>query len=93
MLADTDECNQNSTEELKMLCHTDAYCINTIGSYLCRCNNGFNGDGFRYCKGNFNFSEYKCRKIVRLCKLEFNSLFVVWSLIKFVSYEPKYFEN
>ncbi|XP_065053119.1 uncharacterized protein LOC135682248 [Rhopilema esculentum] len=49
-ISDTDECKQNATEELKMLCHTDAYCINTIGSYLCRCNNGFNGDGFRYCK-------------------------------------------
>ncbi|XP_028518446.1 neurotrypsin, partial [Exaiptasia diaphana] len=26
-------------------CHPDAFCTNTIGSYICQCNPGYNGDG------------------------------------------------
>lgn len=31
-------------------CHSNAKCINTIGSYDCICNKGFSGDGFN-CNG------------------------------------------
>ena len=27
-------------------CHMNATCINTIGSYDCKCDHGFSGDGF-----------------------------------------------
>ena len=49
--SDTDECNMNTTEQL---CSENAFCINTIGSYLCRCNVGFEGNGFSLCQGNFH---------------------------------------
>jgi len=48
-ISDTDECNLNATE-VNQLCHEDAFCINTIGSYLCRCNTGFHGNGFFLCE-------------------------------------------
>jgi hypothetical protein len=31
-------------------CHKDAICTDTIGSYTCKCKNGFEGDGIN-CKG------------------------------------------
>ncbi len=40
LLSDIDECAQNS-----FTCSSNAVCINTVGSYRCRCNAGFNGDG------------------------------------------------
>ena len=39
-LADIDECTRDDHE-----CHQDAECINTVGSYNCSCNLGFEGDG------------------------------------------------
>jgi len=40
MCVDNDECIQGTSA-----CHRDAACINTVGSYICQCNDGFNGDG------------------------------------------------
>ncbi|XP_031570204.1 nidogen-2-like [Actinia tenebrosa] len=37
---DIDECTTASP------CHVNATCINIPGSYACRCNDGFSGDGF-----------------------------------------------
>ena len=37
---DQDECELG-----KSFCHADATCINSPGSYLCQCNDGFVGDG------------------------------------------------
>ena len=42
---DNDECTGNGT-----LCHTNASCTNTEGSYNCKCNNGYKGDGYN-CQG------------------------------------------
>ena len=38
---DFDECANESD-----LCHLNASCINTVGSYDCECLSGFMGDGF-----------------------------------------------
>ena len=35
-------------------CAPDATCIDTLGSFECRCNEGFEGDGRTVCVGEFN---------------------------------------
>ncbi|EDS32341.1 laminin subunit gamma-3 [Culex quinquefasciatus] len=63
---DVDECELGLHD-----CHAQAECINTHGSYTCRCRKGFLGDGIRnciqtcyetcvhgYCSGG---PEYKCQ--------------------------------
>ena len=42
---DTDECTTNTHN-----CHSSATCNNTIGSFNCTCNKGYNGDGIS-CSG------------------------------------------
>lgn len=32
-------------------CSQNAHCTNVIGSYNCKCNEGYSGDGFE-CEGN-----------------------------------------
>ena len=46
ILLDTNECRSDNNP-----CHPNATCINTIGSYTCKCNRGFYGDGTSTCKG------------------------------------------
>ena len=38
MLLDIDECDSSP-------CSANAHCNNTVGSFDCRCNDGFSGDG------------------------------------------------
>ena len=47
IILDIDECKEGSDN-----CHKYATCTNTIGSFTCKCNVGFEGDGV-YCKGAF----------------------------------------
>ena len=42
---DTDECEIEADN-----CHEDAICKNTIGSFSCKCNEGYQGSG-TYCTG------------------------------------------
>ena len=44
MLPDMDECSVMDR------CHVDAICNNTIGSFMCICREGYEGDGFN-CMG------------------------------------------
>ena len=39
-----------------MLCHVNADCLDSHGSYICRCKTGFNGNG-TFCESNVQ--EYK----------------------------------
>ena len=43
---DIDDCASNP-------CHGNATCNNTIGSFICTCDDGFSGDGFN-CSGKEN---------------------------------------
>ena len=45
-IIDLDEC-----KESVQTCHSDADCINNIGSYLCRCKDGYLGNGITCVKG------------------------------------------
>ena len=46
---DIDECEQDIHD-----CHTNAVCINNVGSFTCQCSDGFQGNG-RNCTGLFCF--------------------------------------
>ena len=44
LVSDIDECSSEKE------CHVNATCMNTMGSYTCTCNSGYQGDG-RICAG------------------------------------------
>lgn len=46
---DEDECEKKTSS-----CHVNATCINTIGSYTCKCFTGLKGDGRSFCSGTKN---------------------------------------
>ena len=50
VLIDVDECVDNPT-----VCHINAVCLKTEGSYICSCKPGFQGDGKNNCKGERTF--------------------------------------
>ena len=49
---DVDECLMEAPEDLAHNCHSNANCINTDGSFMCLCSNGYSGDG-RNCTSKF----------------------------------------
>ena len=54
LFSDLDECQGQS------ICHEDAFCNNTYGSYNCTCKKGFEGNG-KHCqlKGkNVSYKNY-----------------------------------
>lgn len=40
-ILDVDECINSTLNS----CHENSQCFNTIGSYNCKCNNGYRGTG------------------------------------------------
>ena len=44
-ILDIDECGEKTHN-----CHTEANCINTIGTFTCSCGTGFSGNGIM-CSG------------------------------------------
>ena len=46
IMIDVDECTRSEANK----CDPNALCTNTEGSYVCRCLNGYQGDG-RNCTG------------------------------------------
>lgn len=57
LITDIDECVTPEKNE----CHLNALCNNTEGSYVCRCLNGYQGDG-RSCTGEYLFYVFICNK-------------------------------
>ena len=53
ILADVNECSNVSLNE----CDMNASCMDTIGSYVCTCNDGYLGDGFN-CSGEITCDCY-----------------------------------
>lgn len=54
-LTDIDECTSK-----KHNCHVQSMCNNTIGGFMCTCNDGYWGDGIT-CKGTL----VKCTRVLR----------------------------
>ena len=54
ILLDIDECADSALNN----CHADATCTNTVGSYTCACDAGYNGDGIT-CAGSNLLLYYK----------------------------------
>ena len=48
-VTDINECTSGS------VCHTNATCTNTFGSFDCSCNKGLTGDGINKCDGKSSF--------------------------------------
>ena len=65
-VVDTDECKLPESNN----CDESALCTNTAGSYVCRCNEGYTGNG-TFCQGNY----VKCGRI-----------FLFWFLLKMNSF-------
>ena len=49
-LIDVNECNN-----VPSVCHQNATCTNSEGSYSCQCGNGYSGDGKINCTGKLPF--------------------------------------
>ena len=49
VLADVDECENSD------LCHTNGMCLNTPGSYMCSCKDGYRGNG-SFCEGRLKIN-------------------------------------
>lgn len=47
--SDIDECSSSN------VCHSNAMCNNTVGSYICKCNPGYTGDGKNCTSSCFHF--------------------------------------
>eukprot|EP00961_Rhodomonas_salina_P061528 826285-Rhodomonas_salina.1 len=59
---DIDECAEASSA----LCHANAACINTPGSFVCRCQLGYSGDGVEECQGQA-CGEFRVEDACELC--------------------------
>ena len=46
-LADIDECELGINN-----CHENSTCVDVVGSFVCTCNNGFDGDGVNCTRGS-----------------------------------------
>ena len=59
---DYDECSHGDWND----CNDQAECNNTIGSYDCKCNVGYTGDG-RRCEGAFHNDCIVCARLLPVC--------------------------
>ena len=54
---DINECSQSPA-----VCHQNAICTNTKGSYSCQCETGYTGDGIFNCTGTVCYMFERVRK-------------------------------
>ena len=59
--ADKNECATSETNQ----CDSNALCTNTEGSYVCRCINGYQGDGLQ-CQGTFRKGFGRSERVIFL---------------------------
>ena len=52
------ECNPSDTDHNKHNCDKHATCTNNFGSFACKCNDGWNGDG-ETCKNIGVFIDFE----------------------------------
>ena len=69
---------QNRNECLTAPCQANATCNNTVGSYICACDSGYNGDGFN-CSGMFNFVRFPEMRILKKTQTKHNKLHSITS--------------
>ena len=43
--------NINECETNNGGCNTNANCTDTVGSFTCKCKDGYTGDGYKICQG------------------------------------------
>ena len=56
LYTDIDECSEDIH-----FCNNNNYCVNTIGSYRCQCNDGYRGNGTFCSKLQYNMQDVsKC---------------------------------
>lgn len=53
-------------------CSRHAVCLNTHGSYKCRCNSGFRGNGFE-CSGEIKDLQHWLKSFFKRCKIHQNT--------------------
>jgi hypothetical protein len=61
---DINECVLHGTD----ICHDNARCDNTVGSYNCTCNPGYSGNG-RVCNSKCYFSFFYRRHLIKHCNI------------------------
>ena len=57
-----------------ILCHENAECVNTEGTFMCMCNLGFTGDGINNCTGKY-YKLMSVGKSVNILSLNFRNLY------------------
>ena len=74
---EVNECNGGN------ICHPNATCTNTIGSYTCTCNTGFIGDG-KNCTGEQTSKSWYMRYIFlrRIAKCSVPNFFAVSTYVR-----------
>ena len=74
--SDVDECSTAN------ICDDNKYCINTQGSYTCRCNSGFNEAKNGKCQGSY------CSQLIVYAKLHTCIMqWVKFSMIMITSFQ------
>ena len=76
-MKDVDECQLEDDN-----CHVNATCVDTIGSFVCNCNNGFEGDGVN-CAGKTKF-EYPALYTIRILCYTFSLAVVYHNWLYFI---------
>lgn len=70
---DINECRNNP-------CHAQATCTDTIGSYICTCNQGYSGNGFNCAGKQMHQSFFELIMIIEMMKTPIVHQDMIWNL-------------